>query len=130
VDLSVFNVLQPGDILFLDSSHRCFMASDVTVFFLEVIPRIPRGVLIHIHDIHIPFDYPPHRAEHYESEQYLLAAQLLIAPEKIKVEMPNRFVLSNNAFAELLGPLDVYCKGADQKRKGYRRGSSFWFRYA
>ena len=57
-DLSVFEELSEGDIVFLDGSHRTFMNSDATVFFLEVLPALPAGVLVGVHDIFLPYDYP------------------------------------------------------------------------
>jgi Methyltransferase domain len=76
-DLEVFSGLQEGDIVFLDGTHRVFMNSDVTVFFLDVLPELPPGVLVGIHDIHLPDDYRPEHTDRYYSEQYLLAAYLL-----------------------------------------------------
>jgi hypothetical protein len=69
-DLSFINDLGAGDILFIDSSHRCFMNSDVTVLFLDVLPKLRRGVAVHIHDIYLPLDYPQERAHWFHSEQY------------------------------------------------------------
>ena len=57
-DVSIFDQLEADDILFLDGSHRAFMNSDVTVFFIDVLPRIKPGVIIHVHDILLPWDYP------------------------------------------------------------------------
>src|SRR4029077_2329278 len=78
-DLKIFDPLQAGDILFMDGSHRALMNSDVTVLFLEILPRLRSGVLVHLHDIFLPVDYPPYwELEYYPhrywSEQYLLAA--------------------------------------------------------
>ena len=56
--LSTFSNLQSGDILFIDSSHVSKTGSDVNYLFFEVIPRLPEGVLIHIHDIFLPAEYP------------------------------------------------------------------------
>lgn len=50
--------LGANDILFIDSSHTVANGSDVPFLFLEVVPRLAPGVLIHIHDIFLPFDYP------------------------------------------------------------------------
>jgi len=72
-DTSVFAELDAGDILFIDNSHRAFPNSDVTVFFMEVLPLIKPGVLIHVHDIYIPFDYPQFMCDRFYNEQYLLA---------------------------------------------------------
>src|SRR5262245_47808439 len=76
VDLAPILALKPGDILFLDGSHRAFMNSDVTVAFLEILPRLQRGVRVQIHDICLPYDYPPGTEDFYYSEQYVLAAFL------------------------------------------------------
>ena len=76
-DLSVFDELSDGDVVFLDGSHRTFMNSDATVFFLELLPRLAGGVLVGVHDVFLPYDYPAELADRYYSEQYLLAAHLL-----------------------------------------------------
>ncbi len=51
VPFSEFERLQANDILFIDSTHVCTAVSDVTHLILEVLPRLPTGVLIHFHDI-------------------------------------------------------------------------------
>lgn len=58
VDLSFFDELNDGDILFVDSSHVVKFASDVLFILAEVIPRLKSGVIIHFHDIFWPFEYP------------------------------------------------------------------------
>lgn len=57
-DPSVFAALKPGDILFIDSSHIAMPGSDVDLLFNRVLPELPAGVLVHIHDIFLPDDYP------------------------------------------------------------------------
>lgn len=91
-DLSFINDLGAGDILFIDGSHRSFMNSDVTVLFLDILPRLRRGVAVHIHDIFLPVDYPEERAHWYYSEQYLLAASLLAGHSNYEVLLPNYYV--------------------------------------
>jgi hypothetical protein len=84
VDLDVFLSLQSGDFLFLDSSHVVGIGSDVVREYLEIIPRIAGGVLIHAHDIFIPADYPREAVLHnlaFWSEQYLLQALLMSNPQ-------------------------------------------------
>jgi hypothetical protein len=93
--LDVFRQLEPGDILFFDGSHRVFMNSDVTVFFLEVMPILQPGVLVHIHDIFLPDDYPPQWRGRLYSEHYLLAAQLLCGAPPFNVILPNYFALAD-----------------------------------
>ena len=55
----LFDCLGPGDVLFIDSSHILMPGSDVDLLLNRVLPRLPAGVLVHIHDIFLPFDYPP-----------------------------------------------------------------------
>lgn len=54
-----FDGLQAGDVLFIDSSHILMPGSDVDILLNRVLPRLPAGALVHIHDIFLPFDYPP-----------------------------------------------------------------------
>jgi len=58
VTLDVFEALQAGDFLFIDSSHVSRAGSDVNFLFFEVLPRLPAGVLVHVHDVFWPFNYP------------------------------------------------------------------------
>lgn len=57
VDTIVFDCLDDGDILFIDSSHVSKTGSDVNWLMFEVVPRLKPGVLVHIHDIGYPFEY-------------------------------------------------------------------------
>ncbi|MGQ0582451.1 MAG: class I SAM-dependent methyltransferase [Reyranella sp.] len=54
----LFDGLKAGDVLFIDSSHILMPGSDVDILFNRVLPSLPMGVLVHIHDIFLPFDYP------------------------------------------------------------------------
>jgi predicted O-methyltransferase YrrM len=71
--------LLPGDVLFIDSSHDIAPGNDVMHIFLHVLPSLAPGVIIHIHDVFLPYDYPRDWVlEHRLSwtEQYLVAALL------------------------------------------------------
>lgn len=136
-DLAVFDLLMPGDILFVDSSHRVFTNSDVTVMFLEVLPRLQPGVLLHLHDIFLPYDYLPEWRDRYYSEQYLLAAMLLGQTSRFNIALPNAFISHDPELAAVLAPLwrDPRFARSDSTtgqptamadRSG--RGSSFWVR--
>lgn len=57
--LDLFDRLGRGDVLFIDSSHILMPGSDVDLLFNRILPRLPSGVIVHIHDIFLPFDYPP-----------------------------------------------------------------------
>lgn len=58
IDLSIFDNLEAGDILFIDSSHVAKLGGDILMEYFEILPRLKKGVLIHIHDIFYPFIYP------------------------------------------------------------------------
>lgn len=76
---SFFLSLAPGDVLFIDGSHISKTGSDVNHLFLRILPRLPPGVLVQIHDICLPFEYPRYWSEDalcYWNEQYVLAALL------------------------------------------------------
>lgn len=100
-NLSVFKDLVAGDIIVLDGSHRCFQNSDVAVFFLEVLPRLPKGVIIYIDDIYLPYDYPPEWTQLHYSEQYMLASMLLTdGGRRYEPLLPNIFVERDLELAE------------------------------
>ena len=126
VDLAIFDQLQAGDLLFIDSSHRCFMNSDVTVLFLEVLPNLPPGVLVQIHDIFLPYDYPREWAERYYAEQYVLSAFLLARFAKLVIELPNYFVANDAALSAILRPLWSELGMANDETHGF----AFWLRTA
>ena len=58
VDLALFDELGDGDVLFIDSTHVLRLGGDVAFLFLEVLPRLKPGVVIHVHDIHFPYTTP------------------------------------------------------------------------
>jgi predicted O-methyltransferase YrrM len=75
----IFDSLRPGDVLFIDSSHVVGVGSDVVHLVLNILPRVPPGVLVHVHDIFLPLDYPQQMVFDglcFWSEQYLLEAFL------------------------------------------------------
>jgi predicted O-methyltransferase YrrM len=124
VDLSVFDELGEGDVLFIDNSHRSLQNSDATVMFLEVLPRLAPGVLVEIHDITLPDDYPREWLDRFYSEQYLLAAWLLADGDRFDVELPNHYVSTDDELASVVLPLwdGPTFEGVE------RHGGSFWLR--
>lgn len=104
VDPAVFGRLKPGDILFIDSSHRSFENSDVTALFLEVLPALEPGVLVHVHDIYLPWDYPPPSEGLLYNEQYLLAALLLGGGRWLEPVFPSFHVSQTGALAGRSAP--------------------------
>ncbi|MBK7426542.1 MAG: class I SAM-dependent methyltransferase [Saprospiraceae bacterium] len=97
--------LQANDILFIDNSHRILPNSDSMVFFLEVLPRLKPGVIVQIHDIYLPYDYPQFMCDRFYSEQYGLAMYLLANPQRYKTIMPNFFVYKTPELLEILNPI-------------------------
>jgi predicted O-methyltransferase YrrM len=84
VGIDEFARLEASDILFIDSSHVVKVGSDVLYLYLEVIPRLKPGVVVHVHDIFLPYDYPNewvHSEHRFWSEQYLLQAFLTFNAE-------------------------------------------------
>jgi predicted O-methyltransferase YrrM len=74
--LNPFAALQAGDMLFVDSSHILMPGSDVDLLFNHVLPTLPAGVLIHIHDVFLPDDYPESWEWRGYNEQLGVAALL------------------------------------------------------
>jgi len=73
IDFNILDELNENDILFVDNSHRILPNSDSMVFYLEILPKLKKGVIIHIHDIYLPYDYPQFMCDRFYSEQYGLA---------------------------------------------------------
>ena len=97
--------LKANDILFIDNSHRILPNSDAMVFFLEILPKLPKGVIVHIHDIYLPYDYPQFMCDRFYSEQYGLAMFLLANPDKYKTIFPNYFVSEDPELSAMLSPI-------------------------
>jgi hypothetical protein len=124
VDIRVFDDLGAGDILFIDNSHRSFMNSDVTVVFLEILPRLKPGVIVEFHDIFLPHDYPGEWANRYYNEQYLLASSLLAEGNKYDILLPCMFITMDPELSKIMSPL-----WEDPRMEGVgRNGGSFWIR--
>lgn len=119
--LDLFGELDDGDILFIDSSHCSKTGSDVNYLYFQVLPRLRPGVLIHIHDIFFPYDYPKQWSideNRSWNEQYVLQAML--------VHSYAFRVVFGSAYAHYVFPnkvMDV----ANGKLLG---GGSFWMRKA
>ncbi len=125
-DLSRFDQLEAGDVLFLDGSHRTFMNSDVTVFFIDVLPRLKPGVIVHIHDILLPWDYPESFKNWYWNEQYMLAVYLMCSMDRINPLLPTAWVSRTDSFRPYLAKLPVNL-GSDEHNESWKSGGSMWF---
>jgi predicted O-methyltransferase YrrM len=124
VDLSVYTLLDAGDVLFIDSSHVAKLNSDVNFLVMRVLPRLKSGVIVHIHDIYIPYEYPrvhfTNKPSYYWNEQYVLQAFLSGNPH-FEILMPGYYAQTEmqaafkNAFAGYNPAV-------------HRATSSFWLR--
>lgn len=125
-DLSAFDRLEAGDILFFDGSHRSFMNSDVTVFFIDVLPRIKPGVIVHVHDILLPWDYPDSFKYWYWNEQYLLAVYLMCSKDTLTPLLPTTWICRSECFqSEISKPfVDL---GSTDENMSWGGGGSMWF---
>jgi len=117
--------LKENDIVFVDNSHRVFPNSDATVFFMEVLPRLNKGVIVQIHDIYLPYDYPQDMCDRAYSEQYVLAAYLLANPERYQTILPNIFISRDN---ELQGFMNAHMWHDSYFSEVQTHGGSYWLR--
>jgi predicted O-methyltransferase YrrM len=121
VPAAVFEELAESDILFIDSSHVSKVGSDVNHLFFEVLPRLARGVLIHVHDIFWPFEYPLkwYQEGRAWNECYLLRA-LLIGNRELEVVL----------FPQYLYAVDRQRMFETSPAHGPNLGGSIWLRRA
>jgi hypothetical protein len=120
LDAGFFEQLQEGDVLFIDSSHVVRTAGDVCFLVLDVLPRLASGVIIHFHDIYLPFDYPDEliiERQMFWTEQYLLQA----------------YIADNSRVEVLFATNFVACECPEELQRVFPRalwwgGGSFWMR--
>lgn len=108
IDLATFDELQAGDVLFIDSSHILMPGSDVDDLVNRILPALPAGLLVHVHDIFLPDDYPPEWAWRGYNEQPVIAAligsgayDVLFASHYVETRMAER--LSQSIVGRLPG---------------------------
>jgi hypothetical protein len=122
IPLPFFDALDDGDVLFIDSSHVAKIGSDVLYEYLEILPRLNKGVFVHVHDIFLPAEYPKawiYSERRFWNEQYLFHA----------------FLLFNNAFEIIWPGSYIHHKYPDKLEEAfpsYNRQNtvpgSFWIR--
>jgi len=120
--LSLFEQLEASDVLFFDGSHLLHANSDVQWFFLEVVPKLRKGVVVQVHDIYLPYDYPQNMCNRFYAEQYMLATMLLSNPDGYEMIAPNFYISEDEELKQILQPLWKHLPGVEQ------HGGSFWFR--
>ena len=114
--------LEAGDILFIDNSHRILPNSDSMVFYMEIFPQLNKGVIVHIHDIYLPYDYPQFMCDRFYTEQYGLAMYVMANPKRYKTIFPCYFVSEDEEFAKQLEPI----WNLDNLKEVERHGGSYW----
>ncbi len=122
VPVSDFLELGENDVLFIDSSHVLGIGGDVRYEYLEILPRLNPGVVVHVHDIFLPAEYPRDwvmRQHRFWNEQYLLQA-LLVGNAGFEV-------LWGSSFLHLRHPDALERAFGSYSRDG-RWPASFWMR--
>jgi len=115
-DLSIFNTLNDNDICFIDSSHVLKNYGDVELEYLNILPGLNKGVLVHVHDIFLPQNYPTNWIIDWKcvlTEQQILAAYLY-NNSGVEILSANNYRLLNN--------INIPDKIENKS------GGSFWFR--
>ena len=126
IDLNLLYTLDENDILFVDNSHRILPNSDAMVFFMDILPKLKKGVIVHIHDVYLPYDYPQFMCDRFYSEQYGLAFYLLANPTKYETLLPNFFIAEDPALAATIAPIWQHVNLSHVEK----HGGSFWLRIA
>jgi hypothetical protein len=122
--LDMFKSLSKDDIVFFDGTHTLYPNSDVMWFFLEILPVLPNGVVVQVHDIYIPYDYPQFMLDRYYSENYLLGALLLNNPDRYEIIAPNFYISKQPHLASIISKIWDHPNLATVEK----HGGSFWFR--
>jgi hypothetical protein len=122
VPIHRFCALEENDILFIDSSHVIKIGGDVLYEYLEIMPRLKPGVIVHCHDIFLPAEYPKSwvlKNHWFWTEQYLLQA----------------FLAFNNAFHVLLAGSFLHLNHPEKLKAAFTSydpttvwPGSFWMR--
>jgi hypothetical protein len=123
VPQSVFDSFQGNNILFIDSSHRCLQNSDVTLIFLDILPNLNPGVIVHFHDICWPDDYPDEWVARVYNEQYLLGVLFLFGAG-YEILYSSKYVSSDS---DLRSEFEAVLRRSLPDRCGCE-GSSLWMK--
>jgi hypothetical protein len=112
--------IDAGTMLFIDSSHVVRTGGDLPMLFNQIVPGLPAGVVVHVHDVFLPWDYPPAYQRRLYTEQYVLGALLAHSSRY-------RMLFSSHLMARQHGE---EMRAAFGLRVGVDRdyfGSSLWF---
>ena len=101
----LISLVESSDIWFIDSTHTVKTGSDCLYLYLKIMPEIKKNIIVHSHDIHLPYGFPKHQVLEkniYWTEQYLLYAYMLDNP-KVKVLLSSAY--ANKALPDSLRQL-------------------------
>lgn len=130
VPLERFDALGKGDVLFIDSSHVLKTGSDVHYEFLLILPRLKPGVIVHIHDVFYPFEYPRHWAvtENRSWNEAYAVDLMLTHGRGFEIMFFNDAFLTKCA-ADVRAPGDMFERFESfPTRHFHRRAGSIWLR--
>jgi predicted O-methyltransferase YrrM len=84
--VALFDALEAGDVLFIDSTHTVKTGSELARIYLEIVPRLSAGVVIHVHDVFLPFTYAPDIMTNlFDWQESTLLAALLCGNRRLRV---------------------------------------------
>ena len=115
VDKRLFLQLRENDILLIDSTHVLKTQSDVHSELFEIIPSVAKGVIIHIHDVHYPFEYPAewiYNQNYSWNEIYAIRAFLMYNYEFEIIFMNNFFAKACTEIVRKTWPMFLSNPGA------------------
>jgi hypothetical protein len=128
IDPSSLLALTTDDILFIDTGHTVRIGGDVNFLFLDILPRLAPGVLVHVHDVNLPFEYEreytagqPGTFRRLWTEAYLLQA-FLSCNRDFEVLLAMRYLMLRHSVA--FGQAVAHHRPA----QGRALSSSFWIR--
>jgi hypothetical protein len=125
-DIKLFDQLRENDVLFIDSSHTVRTGGDVNYLILDVLPRLAPGVIVHFHDISLPYEYsqvyftnPSFRV--FWTEAYLLQAFLSLNSQ-YEILLAMNYLMSDC--------LEEFCSAFPhfEPAKNWANSGSFWIR--
>jgi hypothetical protein len=126
VDPKFFCSLEENDILFIDSGHTTRIGGDVNFMYLDILPTLKKGVIIHIHDINLPYEYPEVYCTNpafrvFWTEAYLLQA-FLCFNSSFEILLAMNFIQKDH--------IDRFCEAFPKFEldKNWANSGSFWIR--
>jgi hypothetical protein len=110
------------DLLFIDSSHLCRTRGDLPFLYCQLIPSLPTGITIHVHDIFLPYDYPNLYDSWCYTELYMLACMLAHNPRYRTVLATHLLSRQHREHMQTtFGP------SVGNEEQTHYFGASFWF---